>query len=343
VLVFRYDRIGDMIVTTPIFRLLKTLNPRLKITVLASRTNVGIIQGSRWVDQVAVLESNWWRLFTQITTLRKQRFEVLLNFIFNRTTGPAILANLITPAGSKIGQGPERYASFFNRLIRVKRFEQHMLESYVSMVEQTFGISIDRNDLKYEISVSDTARADVSGWLEQQKIRRNEDHASSRKTYLILNPSGKDEERSLSSHQVASLAQALSAHSSIVVVILDAPGNPRMSMWLREKPDFRKCLIYCTGTVEPLGELASLIEGAVLVISPDTSIIHFASAMDTPVLAVYAPANASQEWLPYRVTHDIVMAGEKDRVSDIDPVVLIDRANRFIDKVSATQVHSNRS
>ena len=38
-LFLRYDRIGDMIVTTPIFRSLKQLNPALKIGVVASETN----------------------------------------------------------------------------------------------------------------------------------------------------------------------------------------------------------------------------------------------------------------------------------------------------------------
>ena len=44
VLFLRYDRIGDMIVTTPIFRSLKEINPRLTIGVFASEANAEIIR-----------------------------------------------------------------------------------------------------------------------------------------------------------------------------------------------------------------------------------------------------------------------------------------------------------
>ena len=36
VLFFRYDRIGDMIISTPVFRELKKAKPNIKISVLAS-------------------------------------------------------------------------------------------------------------------------------------------------------------------------------------------------------------------------------------------------------------------------------------------------------------------
>ena len=39
VLFFRYDRIGDMVITTPVFRELKLFFPEIKASVLASKTN----------------------------------------------------------------------------------------------------------------------------------------------------------------------------------------------------------------------------------------------------------------------------------------------------------------
>ena len=39
VLILKYDRIGDMVVTTPIFRELKVAYPNISISVLASEEN----------------------------------------------------------------------------------------------------------------------------------------------------------------------------------------------------------------------------------------------------------------------------------------------------------------
>ena len=44
VLILKYDRIGDMIVSTPIFRKLKTEYPDISISVLASKENRDVIK-----------------------------------------------------------------------------------------------------------------------------------------------------------------------------------------------------------------------------------------------------------------------------------------------------------
>jgi ADP-heptose:LPS heptosyltransferase len=338
ILIFRYDRIGDMIVTTPILRILKRRNPNIRIDVLASRSNAEIVERSPFVDNLRILETNWFGLIRQVGDLRKQRYDVVLNFIFNRTTGPGILANLIAPHGYKVGQGPDRYSSYFNRLAKVRRFEQHMLESYVSMIEQTFGISIDRHELTYEIGVAADSQRTVDEWLEKQSLRRSSQSKSLRLPYIVFNPSGKDEDRSLGMHQIEALVKSLAGASLFRLVVLASPGNMVMNEALRGKAEIHKFSLYETRSSRPLGELASLIEGAVLVISPDTSIVHFASAMQTPVLAIYAPMNASQEWLPHGVTYDVVMAGENQRVSEIEPRVLIEGAVRFVARVFDTDV-----
>ena len=43
ILFFRYDRIGDMIITTPVFRELKLQYPEINITVLSSKLNKEVI------------------------------------------------------------------------------------------------------------------------------------------------------------------------------------------------------------------------------------------------------------------------------------------------------------
>jgi ADP-heptose:LPS heptosyltransferase len=333
ILILRYDRIGDMIVTTPVLRTLKRLNPRIRLDVLASNSNAEIVQQNPFVDNLLILKTSWLGLLRQIVRLRRQRYDVVLNFIFNRTTGPGLLANLVAPHGYKVGQGPERYAFYFNRLIKVRRFEQHMLESYVSMIEKVFGVSVNREELAFEITVGVDSRHMVDEWLKKQSLHRRSQPKSLGLPYILLNPSGKDEDRSLGVHQVAALAKSLSGKSQVRLVVLDSPAHVAMSKAIRNRSDFQKSSVYRTMSATPLGELASLIEGALLVISPDTSIVHFAAAMQTPVLAIYAPMNASQEWLPHKVPYDVVMAEENHRVFEIEPQVLIEGAERFIARV----------
>jgi len=43
VLFLRYDRIGDMVITTPVFREIKLVYPHIKITVIASTANQDVL------------------------------------------------------------------------------------------------------------------------------------------------------------------------------------------------------------------------------------------------------------------------------------------------------------
>ena len=55
ILVLRYDRIGDMVVTTPLFRALKKGFPDAEFCVLASQTNAAVIRNNPYIDQIYVL------------------------------------------------------------------------------------------------------------------------------------------------------------------------------------------------------------------------------------------------------------------------------------------------
>src|SRR5687767_341676 len=55
-LVLRHDAIGDMIMTTGILRALKESRPELRIDVVASPSNVSMLNGVPWVSAVHVFD-----------------------------------------------------------------------------------------------------------------------------------------------------------------------------------------------------------------------------------------------------------------------------------------------
>jgi ADP-heptose:LPS heptosyltransferase len=77
-------------------------------------------------------------------------------------------------------------------------------------------------------------------------------------------------------------------------------------------------------------EISSLVEGAVCVITPDTSIIHVASSTSTPVLGLFTPLQVNQEWVPYRTKHVSVVAPAGRPVSEISVVTLQKATEEFL-------------
>lgn len=63
-----------------------------------------------------------------------------------------------------------------------------------------------------------------------------------------------------------------------------------------------------------LTETAALLECSDLLISIDSMIIHLASAINTPVIAIFGPNN-EKNWAPWKVPHKIIALSEKDSPS----------------------------
>ena len=63
-----------------------------------------------------------------------------------------------------------------------------------------------------------------------------------------------------------------------------------------------------------LTETAALLECADLLISIDSMVIHLASAISTPVIAIFGPNN-EKNWAPWKVPYKVIALSEKDSPS----------------------------
>ena len=316
-LFLRYDRIGDMIVTTPIFRSLKQLNPALKIGVVASETNAEIICNNPYVDSVYVLHSHWLKLISEIRKARKDNYEVVINLIFNRTTSGGILANIISPTGIKIGQGDEKYGSYFNRLLKISRDKNHMIETLVFVIQEVFHIALIPEQLNYEIIVDEKTKNTVAAFLGKHNLASRHQAVPGKSFYIVFNLSANDSVRKISSAQAYAIGEHLGSQSLFRTVLLHAPNDPSMLLVKQDLVNNAKCISFPDQGSASLLEIASLVEGALAVISPDTSIIHFASAAKTPVIGFYTQMQDVHEWLPHQVKNRLVLSSPHEPTSAI--------------------------
>jgi len=329
-LFLRYDRIGDMIVTTPIFRSLKQLNPELKIGVVASETNAEIICNNPYVDSVYVLHSNWWKLIVEIMRARKDNYGVVVNLIFNRTTSGGILANIISPSGIKIGQGDEKYRSYFNRLLLISRDKSHMIETLVFIIKEIFNITLIPEQLNYEIIVDEKTKKDVAAYLVNNSLTPRNHAIAGKSLYVVFNLSANDSVRRISSAQAYAIGEHLGLITLFRTVLLHAPNDPSMLSVKQNLVKNANCISFPDQRHASLLEIASLVEGALAVITPDTSIIHFASATKTPVIGFYTHMQDVHEWLPHQVKNRIVISSQHEPTNAIPIPTMINAIDDFI-------------
>ncbi len=333
-LILRHDAIGDMIVTTPIFRNLKKLNPNLYIAVFARPANAEIIRFNPYVDRIHILPSNWFRMAAEIIVARKEDYDVVLQFVFNKTTSGALMANLIAPRGIKVAQGAEKYGFYFNRFLKLSRYSTHMAEVLAAYVEEVFGIRFMDKDFSLEIDVDAKSEANVNNFLRENRLRRKTSNFTDARSYVVFNLSAKDQARKLSLSQGIVLAKHLAGEKNMAVILVSAPDDIEMRKKVANGVSSGFCRSFVPRGEMVLLEIASLIEGALCVFTPDTSIIHFASAKGTPVMGLFRHQKMTTEWLPYKVNHVALLAPESLTVSEIPVETILQKADEFLDSLN---------
>jgi ADP-heptose:LPS heptosyltransferase len=330
ILILRYDRIGDMIVTTPIFKRLKQANPHMRIGVLASTKNAEIVRHNASIDQVHILPKHWWQIWKMIIQARKEQYDLILNLVFNRTTSGGILSNLIAPKGIKIGQGDQKYKMYFNVLLKLNRRYDHMVETLVSILKTVFGFPLAENRLQYEIAIDNESRRVVDDYLHRHNLQsrgRSVEHAT---PYIVFNLSAYDEVRRISQQQAYSIGEHLSSKVGIQTLLIHAPNDTSMLRIKHNLVKDTRCLPFPEKGTASLLELAAVIEGSVLVITPDTSIVHFASAANTPIVGLYTSMQDTHEWIPFQVQHKIIVSKNNQPTSMIDIPQILSEIDDFM-------------
>ena len=98
VLVLKYDRIGDMVVTTPIFRELKKAYPSISISVLASKENKDVIKNNPYIDKIYTnYKNSVLNDLRTLLTLRKKSFDVCIELEHSVIPHAIIRLKIINP------------------------------------------------------------------------------------------------------------------------------------------------------------------------------------------------------------------------------------------------------
>lgn len=297
-LILRYDAIGDMIVTTPLFEILKNKNPDLQLDILCSKKNYNIIEFNPKIDNIYFKPNNLFTFIKTIILLRKQRYDLILALVFNRTTESGIISNLIGGKGSikvSVSHSDRNhfYYSLFNLLINLEdvRFTQTMAEIQVILISRLFHWAI----LKEEI---------------QQRIYLNSSNKTSFKfpiKCIFFNVSAGRKEKEIDVENNIGLIKRLRQKCPEYSILLHISPNDYYKLQIyREKFIGQSQIVYLP-EIRNILDICKIINLCEIVYSPDTSIIHIAATYKKKVI-VLIPQNhqMQKEWLPYGTEYEII-------------------------------------
>jgi len=279
ILFFRYDRIGDMVITSPVFRELKLAYPQVKITVLASKVNKEVLINNPYIDQIVVNhKNNFISDLPSLLKLRQQQFDVCVEFDHSVLPHAIIRLRIINPKKIISIKKDGRYGLNGNELSLYdiyieKQKKSHFSDIWLNVLKP---LNIVPKSNKYDLFINDEHRIQAQKFIKQYSTK-----------FLVgINLKGAVKGKKIRFSELYQICERLyKEDKNIQIIILSAPNN------FKEfgKKVKRMGLNYVEMSYETkeILSVAALISQLNLIITPDTSIVHIASAFNKPIVTIH--------------------------------------------------------
>jgi len=286
VLVVRHDRLGDMILTTPVFDLLRQLVPGVEIDVLASPRNASLVASDDRVANVVVDDGTWGGLWRLRPALRARRYDAVFSLIPGRSIRAGWTAAFASHADThRVSTWrPKRYHGFFTRVVRLPRSLQaaHVSRQMSYVVRAAFGVRTRDGDAAsalaapIRLAIPDEARRAAAAFLAH--------HVSG--AFVAVNLASASPARSWSAAECARLLPMLLArHPTLSFVMVPSPADVAGAEAVRVAVGSPRVVIF--DPAAPLLTVAALVARAAVMLTPDTMTLHLAVATGRPVLSLH--------------------------------------------------------
>lgn len=281
ILFLRHDnKFGDMIVSTVFYKNLKNLLPQAEIHVVSGTATKTIIENNKNISAIYPYKNGWLNAVKLGLKLRKQKFDLIIDIDKELNAQTILLIRLINA----------RFVLGFNRdgygIYNIKKSytynKEHISKIYENVLKELKIMPKEYNfDFSYSLFISkDSAKAadKILKTLAKDGLKNN-------KPLVILNPFAASKHRCLSQLQAVEIAQALKDYNFLVIGPADKlkhflPNNNLKPANLFVTP-------YELSKQGGINLSLALLKTADFLISPDTALVHAATALNKPQLCIY--------------------------------------------------------
>jgi ADP-heptose:LPS heptosyltransferase len=280
VLFLRHDRAGDMIVSTGVMRAIARSHPTIEMDVLASPANAAILAGATYVHDVIVFDrKRVARYGATFIRLRRARYDAVIDCMVTAPSVTTLLLILASGARFRIGIAGRGNDAAFNITVPPdERANAHMVD-LLSALAEAFEVQGDAVERRPTLEVTDAERARaLQAWGADDEARR-----------VLVNISAGSSERVWPESSYASLIERVHARDAKAVVrVIAAPNEQERAHAIAEQSG---ALVIQTPSIR---DAFALVATADLVVTPDTSITHAASAFRTPSVVLFVKGKAER-------------------------------------------------
>jgi len=270
------DRIGNLILTTPLLSALRKRFPQARIWFVASKTFHTLFSKSSLVDRILVAKKKQYifhplSLVWFIRKIRKEKFELAFdasdesNFSFNNTF-------LVYLSGARYRLGFQKPQShlFLNLEVAPSGIDKHASEMLLDLLRYLVG---DFPSERLSVEIDLQRRVEIEKYLKEKGVETGD--------FLVGMHIGGRGEKRWSVENFQKLANWIADVFDAKVIFLWGPEEKGVIKQIHPKGN------QIISELFPLPALSALIKRCNIFISPDTGAMHLSVAMGTPTLALF--------------------------------------------------------
>ena len=333
ILVVRNDKLGDFMLSFPVFRYLKQAMPACTLHALVPHYTRDIAMASDDIDDVILDPGQAGSIAEQLQLLQKikqQQYDAVIT-LFSTTR----IGLLVWLAGINYRLAPAtKLAQFFyNHRLSQRRSRSEKPEYRYNLDLAVQYLS--DHDLALDIQTTPPFLHFPESYVAEQKQRfLSEQKIDSDPALVMVHPGSGGSANNLSLRQYAQLIQQLELDAGHLLVITAGPGElekaSRLSRLLSKLPH----TIY--HSQQGLVRFAEFLQAASLFISGSTGPLHLAGALDIPTAAFY-PRRRSATSLRWQTLNS-----ETNRLAFMPPANADERDMQSIDISEAARLISEK-
>ncbi|RLD47224.1 MAG: glycosyl transferase [Bacteroidetes bacterium] len=281
-LIIRFSSIGDIVLTSPVVRILKNQVDGAKVHFLTKPQYASLVENNPNIDKIHVLKP---KLNDTITELRNEFFDYIIDLHNNiRTYRIKSALKIVDFSFNKLNKEKWIYVNFKkNRLPDI-----HIVDRYLETIK-LFDTKNDNKGLDFFIPEKDTV--DISKF----NFKENKFAA-----FVI---GAKHFTKQMPQHKVIDLCNKI----ALPIVLLGGKEDAEKGKIIKQASN---SVIYNFCGEFNINQSASIIKQASFVISHDTGLMHIAAAFKKDIISIWGNTVPEFGMYPY-------LAGEKSKIFEV--------------------------
>lgn len=289
ILFLRHDRIGDMVLSTPVFKALKKIFPNAKLTVLASEKNYEILQNNPNVDEILIYKGALWF----IKEMRKRDFDMAIDLFLTHELKQAVMT-YISGAKYRLGFEGAGREVFFNLKCPLDSKEKKMVELLLELAKALGG---EKEGFEPEIFLTEEEINRASESLIRKGIGINE-------LKIAIHPGAYYPSQRWKAERFGEIGRRVIEEYRAKVLLFGSRGEDKLLDRIKEVVGDGVYVFADPG----IREFIALLSKCDIMVCNNSGPLHIASALKIPTVSIMGPT-VTPLWLPFGENHIVINKG----------------------------------